>query len=62
MKIKLGDMTAKQLHDICSRRPDCTYCPLKYAAVCEAFGNPSSYEVDKEIDLSDEEVKDDDME
>ena len=62
MKIKLGDMTAKQLYDICSRRSDCTYCPIRYAGACEAFGNPSLYEIDKEINLSDEEVKDDDME
>lgn len=62
MKIKLGDMTAKQLHDICSRRPDCTNCPLRYAGACEAFGSPSMYEIDKEIDIPDEEVKDNDME
>ena len=62
MKIKLGDMTAKQLYDICSPRPDCINCPLKRSGVCEAFGNPSMYEIDKEIDLPDEEVKDDETE
>ena len=62
MKIKLGDMTAKQLYYICSSRPVCTNCPLKYSGACEAFGNPSLYEIDKEIDLPDEEVKDNDVE
>ena len=57
MKIKLGDMTAKQLYDLCSQQPDCANCPLRYAGVCEEFGSPSMYEIDKEIELPDEEVK-----
>ena len=60
MKVKLGDLTAKQLYDICSPRPNCIDCHLKHYGVCEVFGNPSLYEIDKEIDLPDEEVKQDD--
>ena len=59
MKIKLGDMTAKQLHNICSRQPNCAHCPLGYAGPCEVFGIPSLYEIDKEIDLPDEKEKED---
>lgn len=62
MKIKLGDMTAKQLYDICAPRLSCINCPLRRSGVCETSGSPSMYEIDKEIDLSDEEIKDDEME
>ena len=59
-KVKFGDMTVKQLHDICLHQDDCPNCPIRYSYVCMAFSRPQMYDTDKAIDLPDEEVKEDD--
>lgn len=57
MKVKFGDMTVKQLHDICLHQDDCPNCPIRDMYACMAFNRPLMYDPDKTINLHGEEVE-----
>lgn len=60
MKVKFGELTARQLADICNSHDDCEGCPfVKDTETTEcrvALSSTKAY-IDFEIDLPDEEVK-----
>lgn len=56
MKVKFGDLTVRQMKAICGTHSSCgDCCPL--FMLCD--NQPWMQSLDKEIDLPDEEVKDD---
>lgn len=65
MKVKFGDLTARQMSDICKANTDickgqkCTSCPLVsiYASgpLCVPYGRPAFYDLEKEIIIPDKE-------
>lgn len=62
MKIKFGDMTVRQIAGLCSQYPECRGCPLIDDAVmtqCMLALSAMDAPLEVEIDLPDEEVKED---
>lgn len=57
MKVKFGDLTVRQLHDICLHQDDCPNCPIRNLYTCMAQRCPQTYDPDKAIDLPEEEGK-----
>ena len=59
MKVKLGDLTARQMYNVCLKHKSCDgSCPL--FGLCD--NEPYLYDLSKEINLSDEESEDEDDE
>ena len=52
MKCKFGDLTLRQLHDVCQKQPVCTRCPLYGTCSDPRIRNAR---LNAEIDLPDEE-------
>lgn len=62
MKVKFGELTVRQIAGFCSQYPDCTGCPLIDDAVtvkCRLAMDAMGVPLESEIDLPDEEEKED---
>lgn len=62
MKVKFGDLTIRQAKELCEKRTSCFGCPIKACCSNAIPFYPSDIEdedIESEIDLPDEEVKDD---
>ena len=59
MKVKFGDMTISQVKELCKRQTRCDDCPLLDYRGCKLHRSVRWYVTDEEIELPDEEVKDD---
>ena len=62
MKVKFGDLTVRQAKELCENSKMCRGCPIREFCTQTFDNDPCNFqehELETEIDLPDEEVKED---